>query len=454
MRWLALEAGDAATWGSTVVTFAMACYAIAQGISQRRDLRRQNELQAEHSQLQRRQIETAERRTLVMEQLLAQLTATSGPSAPDPRAGGASQPWGQSAAYGGGYGAAGGASAGGGFAGGASPGRVGSGSVSIGPPPRAAGASASSHGASAQRHSAPPPSRPPSQSPPPAAPAGDAAEEPFEDAEEVEHVEYVEYVEEDADEVAAANAAEEADEEIREEQREAPREPVEEPREQVPAAAALDEDVADAPVPAQVMEPADGHTGAAQPPGPSGGYGYPPQPPAFGHPQPVGDATPPKPKRRPRPQQAQPQTQPQAPAPAPGPAAASPAPAPAGYGTPASGYGTPAAPPPSPWSYQPQPPAPAQPPSPYAPAGPWRIERAGRHVFALRNTGTTTLTGVHVSRGNLPDAARGVPEDAVVRAGETAEFLMAADRGQALPGTVLVSWHGQLGGVHVPVPQD
>ena len=78
MQWLALEAGDAATWGSTVVTFGMACFALVQGVGQKRDLRRQNELQSEASQLQRRQIETAERRTLVMEQLLAQLTAAAG----------------------------------------------------------------------------------------------------------------------------------------------------------------------------------------------------------------------------------------------------------------------------------------------------------------------------------------------------------------------------------------
>ena len=81
MRWLAIEAGDAATWGSTVVTFGMACYAIAQGISQRRDLRRQNELQAEASQLQRRQIETAERRTLIMEDLLHRVSTAAWPAA-------------------------------------------------------------------------------------------------------------------------------------------------------------------------------------------------------------------------------------------------------------------------------------------------------------------------------------------------------------------------------------
>ncbi|MCH6163911.1 hypothetical protein [Streptomyces marispadix] len=418
MRWLALEAGDAATWGSTVVTFAMACYAIGQGISQRRDLRRQNELQAEASQLQRRQIETAERRTLVMEQLLAQLTATSGPSAPDPRAGGASQPWAQPAAYGSGPAAAAGAPAGGGQP---------SGPVFSGPvsgatfAPAGEGAFArSGAGTPAQGQSAPPPTQPP----PPVSPAGDPFEEPFEDADEG------------------------ADEEFGEDHRE-------EPREKVPSAASPDEDSAGAPpapAPADAAEPADGYPGAAQPPGPPGGYGCPPPPAADGYPQPAGDGTPPPPRRRPGP------SQPQAPAPVPGPAAASPAPAgyetPAsGYGTPAPGFGTPAAPPPSPWPYQPQAPAPAQPQSPYAPAGPWRIERAGRHVFALRNTGTTTLTGVRVDRGNLPDSARGVPEDAIVRPGETAEFLMAADRGQALPGTVLVSWHGRPGGVHVPVPQ-
>jgi hypothetical protein len=287
MRWLALEAGDAATWGSTVVTFGMACYAVAQGISQRRDLRRQNELQAEASQLQRRQSETAERRTLVMEQLLTQLTAESRPPAPPPV-------W-----------------------------------PSPAPP--------------AQRQTAPVP---------PPAPAADLPDE-------------------------VADEDEEASEPVR----------------------------------------------SAGPAGPPGGYGYP-----------RGDGSPPQP---------QPATYEPPPYQPPGVSA------PPSYQQPGPAYE--ARREDVPWS----PPAPMQQQPAWSsmPANPWRIERIGRNGFALRNTGTSTLTDVHVSRAELPASARGVPENGVVRPGETAEFLMAAGRGDPLPGTILVSWDGQPHPVPVPVPQ-
>ncbi|HEV7625080.1 MAG TPA: hypothetical protein VGO89_01120 [Streptomyces sp.] len=232
MRWLALEAGDAATWGSTVVTFGMACYAIAQGLGQRRELRRQNELQAETSQLQRRQIETAERRTLVMEQILAELTVASARNAP--------------------------------------------------PPPK--------------------PSLPP-----------------------------------------------------------------------------------------------DGHPPLPPPPPTYGGMPEPvhvPDLPRAGHGS-VGSAPPPAQRQRPGVPQVTGRIQ-----------------------------------------------------------GTWRLERFGEHGYALRNIGSETLTGVHVSRANLPSSARGVPESAVVRAGETAEFLMAPARGRPVPTRVRVSWHGQLAEVDVPVTES
>lgn len=274
MRWLALEAGDAATWGSTVVTFGMACYAIAQGIGQKRDLRRQNELQSEASQLQRRQIDTAERRTLVMEQLLAQLTASaqsppSQPAPPQPRPV-TSPPQGQP-----------------------------------GPPP--------------------PPSPPPS--PPPYIWPAEPAPEDQEPDSEPEWLPGFPYgAQPTADSDSAA----------------------------VPA--------------------------AGQPPG------------AF--PPPVFAGT-----YAPRTDVSEP---------------------PHAYGQPLS---------------------------------PWQLERSGQHGYALRNTGSSTLTGVRVSRANLPTSARGVPENAVVRAGETAEFLMAATRGDPLPAQVLVSWQGHFGEVAVPVPE-
>ncbi|MEU6574221.1 hypothetical protein [Streptomyces sp. NPDC046805] len=81
---LALQAGDAATWGSTVVAVGSVLLTIYQGQVQRGELARQNELQSEASQLQRRQIEAAERRALVMEEMLVRLSADRG----DVRAGG------------------------------------------------------------------------------------------------------------------------------------------------------------------------------------------------------------------------------------------------------------------------------------------------------------------------------------------------------------------------------
>ncbi|HWM37951.1 MAG TPA: hypothetical protein VNS49_12640 [Streptomyces sp.] len=276
MRWLALEAGDAATWGSTVVTFGMACYAIAQGIGQKRDLRRQNELQSEASQLQRRQVDTAERRTLVMEQLLAQLTAAaqSPPAQPAPP-----QP--------------------------------------VPPQPR------------------PVPSPPQGQPSPPPPPSPPPFTWPAEPAPEDQEPAYSE-----------------------------PDWLLEPPYGVQPTA---DSDSTAVPGPAQ-------RPGAFPPPAFAGTYA------------PRTDVSE----------------------------------APHAYGQPRS---------------------------------PWQLERSGQHSYALRNTGSSTLTGVRVSRANLPTSARGVPENAVVRAGETAEFLMAGTRGDPLPAQVLVSWQGHFGEVAVPVPE-
>lgn len=314
MRWLALEAGDAATWGSTVVTFGMACFAIAQGIGQRRELRRQNELQAEASQLQRRQIETAERRTLVMEQLLAQLSA--GPvSSTSPLA---QQDWGEAA-----------------------------------PVQRTAHVP----GAAA----APSPRR-------------------------------------GADAVAGASAPEEVSEPAEEFE---PQEEFERPGDFEPAERAEPQASE-----LHVSERALRTPSPAAPPQGGAGYGYPQQPPQGGGDgyaqQPVGQEV--------------------------------------SYVRQRS-YG--------------QPPTYVQPPSWSAePSAVWRLERVGRHTFALRNTGSSTLTGVHVSRGNLPASAFGVPENAVVRPGETAEFMMAAGRGDQVPDVVLVSWSEHPDPVRVPLPQS
>lgn len=270
-----MEAGDAATWGSTVVAFGTACFAVAQGIAQRRDLRRQNELQAEASQLQRRQIETAERRALVMEQLLAQVTAPSPYVPPVPY------------------------------------------------PPR-------------QR---------PEGAPADLTPYGQRPEVP---------AQWAGVGEPDAmaDEDARTFAAE--------------------PVGRTPDGAA-DPPMADA------VEP-------------TAGTFEPVAEPVNGHPQSI----PQPPKQQ--------------------------------------------------W------PAPQQWPPSQQGIGPWHLERFGKHGYALRNTGPVTLTGVRVDPANLPSSARGVPEYAVVRAGEAAEFLMAPMRGEPLPAQVLVTWEDQPHALPVPVP--
>lgn len=318
MSWLALEAGDAATWGGTVVTFGMTCYAIAQGLGQRRDLRRQNQLQAEASQLQRRQIETAERRTLVMEQILSQLTA---PAPPSP----AARAW----------------------------------------QPLAA---------------APPPYPPPGTQAPVQVPVRgedvttrDASDEAAADADLVE--------------AEASSEAEEAGEDTGYDWLDS----------------ASDYEL---PPVHRARRPAR----RPEPPWPAPAYG--------------------------QPTTAAPTTAAPSDARARGPASPPPQQQPVPYAGPP---GT-AAPPHS-----------ASPPP--APPGVWRLERFGQHGFALRNTSAGILTGVHISRSNLPASVRGVPEDSVVRPGETAEFLMAPERGQSVPDTILVSWHGQPVPVAVRVPR-
>ncbi len=324
MRWLALEAGDAATWGSTVVTFGMACYAIAQGVGQKRDLRRQNELQSEASQLQRRQIETAERRTLIMEQMLARLTAA------------AQHPQRQTPSrLPGGYGA-----------------------VADTREPEPEHRAQPDQGLDYELE--------------PAVPRRSRRTRPLppEDAEE-----------------ASSEASEEAYPPEWGESRSEP--------EACPQCG----------LPREASEPFCDvcrynfltHTPTTLVPAAT---------PPVTH---VPDITP---------------------------------------------AGTAQLPEQTPFTGQPRTPWRPETLEPSPTDSPWRLERFGQHVFALRNLGPSTLTGVRVSRANLPSSARGVPESAVVRAGETAEFAMAATRGQPVPARLRVSWDGQSGEVDVPVPES
>lgn len=72
----------------------------------------------------------------------------------------------------------------------------------------------------------------------------------------------------------------------------------------------------------------------------------------------------------------------------------------------------------------------------------WTLERRGKHVYLLRNVGSETATGVRVDPSNMPSIASNLPEDAVVRPGESVEFLMAASMAGPLPGEIWVSWTG------------
>ncbi|MYX34380.1 MULTISPECIES: hypothetical protein [unclassified Streptomyces] len=95
---------------------------------------------------------------------------------------------------------------------------------------------------------------------------------------------------------------------------------------------------------------------------------------------------------------------------------------------------------------------PSAPPQPRPSSVEWMLERRGKHVYLLRNVGNDTATGVRVDPSGMPSIASNLPEDAIVRPGESLDFLMAASLATPLPREICVSWN--LGGdpVAVPVP--
>lgn len=69
----------------------------------------------------------------------------------------------------------------------------------------------------------------------------------------------------------------------------------------------------------------------------------------------------------------------------------------------------------------------------------WRVERHSSNRFVLRNTGT--IVAEHVSIDDVGDGlVGGLPEDAVVHAGEGVDFLIAATFGNPVPNQVYVQW--------------
>ncbi|WP_405656952.1 hypothetical protein [Streptomyces sp. RK9] len=81
----------------------------------------------------------------------------------------------------------------------------------------------------------------------------------------------------------------------------------------------------------------------------------------------------------------------------------------------------------------------------------WTLTRKSKHMYVLRNDSTLTVTGVHVDDANIT-FGRALPEDGVLRPGESAEFMMAATLGGPLPNEIWVRWDGVEEPVAVPVP--
>ncbi|MFJ2008690.1 hypothetical protein [Streptomyces chartreusis] len=96
----------------------------------------------------------------------------------------------------------------------------------------------------------------------------------------------------------------------------------------------------------------------------------------------------------------------------------------------------------------------AEPPERHAAAVSWELERPSKNVFVLRNTGREVATGVRVDVGEHPKGlTRRVPGDAVVRAKESAEFMVLGAWGAPVPHEFRVHWDGSDAPAILPVPQ-
>ncbi|MGI3199647.1 hypothetical protein ACRJ4W_15450 [Streptomyces sp. GLT-R25] len=85
----------------------------------------------------------------------------------------------------------------------------------------------------------------------------------------------------------------------------------------------------------------------------------------------------------------------------------------------------------------------AAPPERHAAAVSWELERPSKNVLVLRNVGTEVATGVKVDVGEHPAGlTRRVPEDGVVRKGESIDFMIIPAWGHPVPRELPVSWDG------------
>lgn len=92
--------------------------------------------------------------------------------------------------------------------------------------------------------------------------------------------------------------------------------------------------------------------------------------------------------------------------------------------------------------------------SPGAPDVSWRIERASKNRYVLRNVGTATAEHVGVDGEQLKNViSSNLPTDAVVRPGEGVDLLlMGTWQGRGLPNQLYVRWAGSDGYQAVPLP--
>jgi hypothetical protein len=82
----------------------------------------------------------------------------------------------------------------------------------------------------------------------------------------------------------------------------------------------------------------------------------------------------------------------------------------------------------------------------------WKVERRSKYGYLLRNTGDVVAEGVNINAALIGAEARNLPEDAVVRPGASAEFLLIPLWGRPLPAEVWVSWCGPGGPADQAVP--
>lgn len=82
----------------------------------------------------------------------------------------------------------------------------------------------------------------------------------------------------------------------------------------------------------------------------------------------------------------------------------------------------------------------------------WSLARE-KDLFVLRNEGDEVATDVCVTTGDNPTGlAWHLPENAVVRAHEAVEFLMAGSMAAPMPRQIYVTWAGHEDSLVIPVP--